>query len=297
MLIIANSLLFSQRLIDRMIILNPLSCTENHVPGNKLRWINSIKGWGEFGKYAIVRDTDHAWYQKLGLFMEFFRTGDHTNVMILGSIEFIADPDNDIKFNPRAIFWEEGILYTYKLKRNFLQLGYYHRCKHDIDNLAIGEERSLIYGSILGKYIVPIELSSEFRSLLAFRTDIYTIKQDSRLPAFNESFNPNYRNLTSSIGINFNIRNEKLIGIFGTYFHSFFSINSFSDNKGFFSRFGKINSASIDGGLALGIFISGNALFCAEIRYEYFSDTGINPKPDDANLISIGFMLSPKDIW
>ena len=54
-------------------------------------------------------------------------------------------------FNPRAIFWEEGVLAGFRLDEGIaLQAGYIHRCKHDIDNLEITargreEQRTLIY--------------------------------------------------------------------------------------------------------------------------------------------------------
>lgn len=281
-----------QRISERMSIFNPLFNEDADIPGNELEWMTAISGWGEFGKYSFVTDAGHEWYQKLGMFFEFFRKGDKYSLIALGNIEFIADPNNEINFNPRAAFWEEGLLFTKRIYTDFWQVGYFHRCKHDIDNIETGEERSLIYGSILGKYIAPFTLPFGMLTV-AVRGDLYTIRQDSR-KAF-EDVQPNLEYLISSTGINVNFK-ETLTEMFGVYINTNASIHLYGSEGGFFSRFNKLAKPGYNTGFEAGISITGNLKFKVGMRYEYLSDAGITMIPQGAHLLSIGLSLNPPEI-
>ena len=150
----------AQRLIERNQILNPLENPSVNIEEGQKKWFSQVGGWGSFGNYAFSRDENHFWYQELGAYFELYRSGNSKSVAITSQIEFIANDDNDINFSPRAIFWEEGILFTSRQNGFFLQAGYYHRCKHDIDNLNLGEERATVFGSAMGKVIIPVSISS-----------------------------------------------------------------------------------------------------------------------------------------
>lgn len=51
-----------------------------------------------------------------------------------------------------------------------------------IDNLSIGEERSLIYGSVSIRCLIKNFLPLRIQNDLQLRSEIYTIKQDYRTP-------------------------------------------------------------------------------------------------------------------
>ena len=192
----------AQRLIERNQILNPLENRSVNIEEGEKKWFSQVGGWGSFGNYAFSRDENHFWYQELGAYFELYRSGNSKSVAITSQIEFIADDDNDIKFSPRAIFWEEGILFTTRLNGFFLQAGYYHRCKHDIDNLNLGEERATVFGSAMGRVIIPVSLSRSDDALLSLRLDYYTITWERRIPHENLEFSPSIEDLSASLMTN-----------------------------------------------------------------------------------------------
>jgi hypothetical protein len=287
--IIISASAFAQKMPERGVTFNPLFNKEKDAGGNEISWINSIGGWGEFGNYLSDKNKDHEWYQKLGLFMEFFRIADSKSLSVLSNIEFIADPNNDINFNPRGIFWEEALLYTWRAEDNFWQAGYYHRCKHDIDNLDYATERSLIYGSLHGKYIYALS-SNGYLSLTG---DLYTILQDYRNPESSES--PVTEELAASIRLNaFWIK--PLTGLLKLSLSGYAQLNTYSGSSGFLKKIVKPGYVKLDGGVEAGLWISGNADFGLVIRYEYLSDDGISILPTSSNLVSVGFSLKPWEI-
>lgn len=292
-----NTIVFAQRYPDRFIIYNPFKHNIDTTITSKAKWMNSLTGRASFGKYTWIRDSRHAWYQDLTGFIEVLQKGN-TSITFQTGIEFIADPNNDIRFNPTAIFWEEGLLFTQKLSNSFFQVGYYHRCKHDIDNLDTGYGRVLIYGSIMTKWIFPISLGSikKNNSLVALRTDFYTIRQDYRYP---EDLSVNKRNLkqllgTTGIFLNFNDPDKGKV--IKPYFHGFSLLHFYSKHEGFMDRFSAINTINFDGGFSSGITIRG-AFDCRfGIRYEYLSDTNIEIDPKGAHLFSIVIEVLNSDI-
>lgn len=270
---------FPQRLIDRNFIINPLFSGKASVDFN---------AFGEFGMYRIQRDNSHSWLQKLGIVIDFYKTSDFSFSGI-SSIEFISDPHNDIRFNPRAIFWDEGFFITKKLEKNFLQVGYYHRCKHDVDNLFNRYERTLIYGSVSIKYIVPKLLSNNFDNLLQFKTDFYTLKYDHKFPKIitKESY-------------------DKLISSFGTNLHNSFTVNPsislllnlnfifslYSNNKDFLEQFTDIHSTSFNYGISTGIEIGEKKFIKFLLNYEYNFDAGIELEPSKSKLFYLSALFS-----
>lgn len=192
----------AQRLIERGMTLNPLNNPNVDVPEGEVEWFPQVGGWASFGNYGLYGDGDHTWYQQLGAYFEIYRRGTVSSLAITSQIEFIANSDNDINFSPRAIFWEEGLLYTRNHGRFYSQLGYYHRCKHDIDNLRFGEERTLVFGSALAKVIVPLSFRKNRDAVISVQYDHYTIKWERRTPAEFRSDRMNWDNLINSLKVN-----------------------------------------------------------------------------------------------
>lgn len=270
---------FSQRLIDRNLIINPLFSDSLSI---------ELNSFGEFGMYRIQRDDSHSWLQKLGIVIDFYKTSDFSFSGI-SSIEFVSDPHNDIRFNPRAIFWDEGFFITKKINKNFLHFGYYHRCKHDVDNLFTKYERTLIYGSVTGKFILPELLSNEYENLLQIRTDIYTIKYDHKYPKIKSELS--YDKLVSSVGINFkNIlpmtQNINLI------LNSNALISFYSDNKDFVEQFVNIKSTQFNYGFNVGFGIGKDNLVKVLLNYEFISDSGIDLNFSKSKLFYFSILLA-----
>jgi hypothetical protein len=289
-----NGSSFAQRLVEREIIINPIFTDLPDVQDGELLWMSSVTGWGSFGHYTSG-DREHEWYQKMGISLELFRRGNHAGLSFVSNIEFIANDRNNIRFNPRALIWEEGFVYSRRFRKSFLQIGYFHRCKHDVENLSEGYERSLIFGGLLGKIILAVKEPAPYCwSYLALQANIYTILQDLRIPdAFNR-FNPNLEQLLGTVAINFNNR-KTLTKHFGIYINSYGSLNFFGRNKGFVDRFQKLQTINFNGGISTGVAIQGSIHFRIGLNFEYFSDTTIDPLPKHASLLTLGiFVINPK---
>jgi hypothetical protein len=196
------SISHAQRLIERGMILNPLENPAVDLRADESAWFPQVGGWAAFGSYGLYGDENHQWYQHLGGYFEIYRRANRASLAFTGQIEFIADAENDINFSPRAIFWEEGLLFTHRFNRFLLQLGYYHRCKHEIDNLRFEEERTTVFGSALGRVVLPVSLFSDGDALLAFQYDHYTITWEKRTPALYEGVQPDWEELVNSFKLN-----------------------------------------------------------------------------------------------
>ena len=295
-LMILNAALTAQRLVERDIIINPMFTELPPTQNDSLRWIPSISAWGGFGYYALG-DREHAWNQKLGVLIEIFRFGEKSDLFLVSHIEFIANNRNNIRFNPRAVIWEEGFMYTCRFNQSFLQIGYFHRCKHDVDNLSEGYERSMIFGGLLCKYIQPVVKASTHKSsYLALRTEISTIRQDLRIPEKYMGATPSFEQLLGIAAINFNNR-RSISRYFGIYLNAYASINFFGKNNGFWNRFNSLQTVQFNGGISIGFAIEGNAHFRFGLNAEYLSDNMIDPVPTSSSLLSIGILiLDPKAI-
>ncbi len=289
--------LYGQRFPDRWFTMNPLMLQTEENTG--WSWMHSNAGWSEFGGYRIIREHEHAWIQRLGGYIELFRISETTSLALLGNIEFIANADNDIRFNPRAIFWEEGFLFTQKTGNSFWQIGYMHRCKHDVDNLNLGRERSLIFGSVQGKYIIPFALGdTSTNGLFALRADLYTIRQDDRNPSVFSLYLPQVKSMLATLGGALHVRTSLPMKPLGLYVTTWGALNFYGDKQEIFLKFEKVRSILFQGGIGGGIAVEGRAHLRLGISYEYLSDTGINPFPEHANLIAISItMIPPASIW
>jgi len=289
----------AQRFPDRFSTFNPLSEQDGLSSDNGLQWMYSTGGWGEFAAYRGVRDQEHAWLQRLGGYLEMIRIGNGVSLSFLSTIEFIANPHNDIRFNPRAIVWEEGFLYTIRSERNFWQIGYFHRCKHDVDSFLTGTERSLIFGSLQGKFLIPFSTNAgSTQGLFVIRTDLFTIRQDDRIPTSTSQNGLNMKRAIGSFGVIAHVRTQLRDPVFGLYLSAWSSMTAYSGREGLLNRFGALESATLNGGLTSGIAVQGNAHFRIGVTYEYLSDTGIDVIPRHAGLLSFGIViLNPSSMW
>lgn len=143
--------------------------------------------WGNLARGFGSTDERFAWSMSFGGIIQFVE-GENSMFYLQGDADVLSDNHNDIGFNPRAIFWTEGLVYGLRLdSTNELHLGYIHRCKHDIDNLdkqvvAANEERTLIYGSLMGKYVARDFQFIEMNTSTSAQLDMYLYKQDYRYP-------------------------------------------------------------------------------------------------------------------
>lgn len=185
---LCSSLMQGQNFPDRAVIVDPLADRSRHGAGTT--WLPGTVLYAEFSRYTNPAGDDHRWNAKTGGALEVVRFDSSTSIAVMGTVEVIADPQNDISFNPRAIFWEEGVIASHQLASDVVfQWGYMHRCKHDIDNLEVlthrgaTEQRTLIYSSLTTRVLLRPRsvLSTDLQWGLAVRNDFFTHLLDDRL--------------------------------------------------------------------------------------------------------------------
>ncbi|MCS6809119.1 MAG: hypothetical protein RML40_04580 [Bacteroidota bacterium] len=313
----ATSTLFvrAQRMPERFFFINPpvvqlSSSLQAELATTPLIWMPSAGFWTGFERY-IISDNTHAWRHTVGAYAELARwrvkRNRSSSIYAMGTFEHIADPNNDISFNPRAVWWEEGIAYATELDTlsllekvayPSLHIGYYHRCRHEIDNIFRGESRIMIYGSITAKYMLSLVGNHPQEYLDAgARFDIYTIRTDYRYPFWHLGTTPSYFDLVGSIGFNLYYQNVLPLQQLSWYTSARCIATAFAGNREFLARFAAINTIRLDYGATFGVSINGDVRCRIGIQYEYLSDTEVQPFPQAQHLLSIGFtFLSPRGL-
>ena len=274
----------AQRHVDRMVVFNPL---EKGVPNKDgaVQWLSGFYGSGNFGKYIGPKDNDHEWHHRVGLGFEILRWHGRNAIALTTHASFIYDPNNSINFNPRAAFWEEGLVYTRQYKDFDLQLTYLHRCKHDIDNLDVGQQRSTIFSSLESRLLFN-EWETGFGKLrLTPGLDLYTTPYDDRKPEKWQGTGINWEELACAVNLNYYW--EKPISQNFSLFLSGYGKASFFGNGGdLIDRYTNVSRLEWNGAAYGGIAITKDANFRIGLRIERFADSGIPVEPKQANLLS-----------
>ncbi|MDG5767525.1 hypothetical protein QA596_08630 [Balneolales bacterium ANBcel1] len=265
----------AQRHAARSLIINPLLDDRTHLADGVSGAFHTFGGWAGFGVVAHSSDDHHLWYQDLGGYVELWRQGDSSSILLTGQIQFIADPHNDINFNPRAIFWEEGLLYTTRIAPGFLQLGFMHRCKHDIDNLDIGRERSLIFSSMILRYQHPVSLFHQNDLMMMAGFEHYVITWDRRTPRQLEQAGPNWNDLqnTATLHMHWHQNPEQT----SPFAETRLQLINMEDRL-------RLNRSASVGWR----FPRSGGEFRFVLSYEYLHDSGIPAEPESAHLLSLG---------
>jgi len=187
--------------IDRSVFIAPLKSDSTT---NDLDFFTFTSAWAEFGKYLPEPYTDfnHFWIAKAGVSGEVLRYKNVFSVLLYSDIELIASSNNIIFFDPRAFYWQEGILISYRYNDFNFQVSFTHRCKHDVDNadlVTLYQEvraRVIIWDSIMFRFFPdPIELfeymGTKLNVLPFFRNDFYVLSVDDMV-WYRVSFGPVY---------------------------------------------------------------------------------------------------------
>jgi len=192
---------FSVVSIDRNVFFAPLKSSSTT---NDIDFFTFTAAWAEFGKYLPEPYTDfnHFWIAKAGVSGELFRYKNTFSVLLYSDIELIASSNNIIYFDPRAFYWQEGILVSYKYNNFNFQGSFTHRCKHDVDNADLVtlyrevRARVIIWDSVMFRFFLdPIELFEymgvKLNVLPFFRNDFYILSVDEMV-WYRISFGPSY---------------------------------------------------------------------------------------------------------
>ncbi len=277
----------AQRFVDRGFITNPLfnSPADAEMDGPQF-----LPGGSAFGElFYSFNDTVQAWSQRLMYTAELLRFSPDQSLSFNTNLEFVADPNNSINFNPRAIWFEENFLYTQRQDGWLWQLGYNHRCKHDLDNLTQDVQRGLIYGSVSGRLIVTAGDAPRPDLAAALRTDVYTLLADDRIPGIAEESGLDFEQLAASLAFSAHWHGGG--GSIGFYARTQSSLNFFGTERGFSGRLGSIAHTRWSGDIEAGLEIRGASLMHIGARLEHFHDAEINPVPGEQTVFSIGVRI------
>lgn len=151
------------------------------------------RSWGSY-------QHEQAWQLRVHAVVEPYRfidVEDSNAIQWTSSLEFhqelTANPMNDIGFNPRTARWEEQLLIHASGSWWSARAGWFHRCKHDIDNTESPNDaeqpdyspvrRTLILsGPSLGALTQPIT-SGDWSFRLAGGAEWYVVNDDYRSPS------------------------------------------------------------------------------------------------------------------
>ena len=297
LLLTCAAVLPSQNLPDRVIRLDPLGDTTVSdsgtvpLPGTRL--------YAEFARYSNGSGEQHRWNARTGGYLEFLRVDGHWSIAVNGMMEVVMDPLNDIAFNPRAIFWEEGLIISGRApwENGAVQTGYAHRCKHDIDNYEVfattgqREQRTLIYsGPFLRLLHRPTVISSGDAGTLtlggALRYDHYLHLLDDRGYTGRPETEGSLEELIASVSLSGRVR----FGFSGSMLGLNLSggvqqaIRDASDGTNGIDLWGEVTlEARNPTGMAFGLYL----------RAEELRDGGVLTTPKSASLLSIGVRSAP----
>lgn len=286
---------FAQNLPDRVVVLDPLGDTTVGrggfipLPGTRL--------YGEFARYSDGSGSDHRWNAKMGGYLEFARWDSTWSIALMGTMEVIMDPQNDISFNPRAIFWEEGALASARLgTHSALQFGYMHRCKHDIDNLDIldvrneRQKRTLIYSGIVTRWLNRprplIEGSWNLYGGFSVRNDLFVhLLDDSK-----EEYSPNLSTLLDAVTLTGRLDLRRPEARWGMHLNGSLMVSLYGGEEGIFDRFSDVRAFVEAPFLELGadVFNPNGMSFTLFGRGEWQRDGGIRAQPLSEKLFLIG---------
>lgn len=289
----------AQNFPDRTIVLDPLADRDADTAG--FTWLNATRLYAEFARYSNGSGPHHRWNAKTGGYVEIARWDSSWSIAITGTMEMVADPYSDIAFNPRAIFWEEGILATTRLGSDAsLLFGYMHRCKHDIDNLEPYllegkiEQITLIYSSLTARLNLRprllVEGPIELHGALQARNDLYTHLFDMREPIEAHSTGHELTKLANSITLIPRLDIRPRGARHGLHLNGSWMVSLFGTEEGFGGRWKDPVALGSFPFLELGadFFNPNGAVFTLFARGEWQRSGGIVPENTPANLFLIG---------
>ena len=255
--------------------------------GNSEYGAEAARGYGS-------TDNEQAWNFKFNGLLELYRYRK-SSVSFLLSTELIANPYNDIKYNPRGVIFCESITYFNKQKFFTFEVGLDQRCKHEIYNSDqpneflstdgyVPTKRDIILtGAHIGIVSNQIKLNNRINIRAFAKADLYASSSDSRVPEDNasQSFANAFGAALLGSKINFQLRKNLYI-----YNRNWLSPVFFSkQDRNIQSNYRNEVGIHINGKKAgMDVFSS----------YEHFFDDLSHPFPQSSNVVSVGLRISSK---
>ncbi len=268
--------------------------TLEHNLGMPLGIIRAVEFGAEAALHLEPKTSDHRWNVALGGAMEIVG-GPSWNIQFETVVDLVVDPGNDIGFNPRAFIWHEALLLTRAADAQQWQIGYVHRCKHDIDNLERYEitgsydQRSIMLGSLMVRWMrLPLEVAG-WNLRPTVQADAYILRQDQRFPESTRILTPKMNEAIASLRTALEVERHVMPRL---------RVGAAVDARATIAAEEVQGSGSEtlrwDGAAELFVTILGDArnvrIF---LRHEEVHDTLLGTNPRGASLTSIGLRLMP----
>ena len=263
--------------------------------------LDAVGFWSTINRGFNSDQDRFGWAVITGAMVEIARWNGTSSLFALGGVELDADTRNDISFNPRGAFWEEGVMFAHQGTKYDWQLGAIYRCRHDVDNgdpretIGAFEQRTLIYGSLSARIIGhPTDLfGTRSQTTGWLRGEAYLFREDDRIPLADEGTGrTDFRNIAWTLGggIKTHVLN---LGQNFLYAEGEVNFSCFGKRSGFFERFQRVGTIAEDLYGEIGYETEGNAgrlqLFVSGTS---FNDDGSTPAPRDSKFIGVGMHLS-----
>ncbi len=271
----------------------PFSTLEQNI-GMPLGIIRAVEFGAEGAMHLTPKTADHRWNVAVGGALELIG-GERWNLQFETVVNLVVDPGNDIGFNPRAFIWHEALVVTRAAGEQQWQVGYVHRCKHDVDNLelyettGIYEQRSIMLGSVMARWRrLPIEVAGwGVRPLV--QADAFILRQDQRFPVATRELVPKANENLASLRAALEVERQVMPRVrVGAAFDARATVAA-EEVQGSGSE-----TLRWDGSVELFATVLGDArnvrIF---VRHEEVHDTLLRTDPRPASLTSIGLRLMP----
>jgi len=283
----AQSWIYPETLVD-------YNTLRNLPRGDEQTFLSKLHFWVEGGHYIFSRDSHHRWDVSIGGVAEVYY-GPRWNLQFETNFHLVIDPNNNIAFNPRAFVWEEGLLVGTKSGSSIWQIGYQHRCKHDVDNFELFEttgrieSRSLIYGSAFVRWSRDDSYFDATRVRPLVEGHFFLALQDQRFPVETRSLLSNVAGYIGALRGKCEARNA-LSSHFALGVLFDLRLTLLSDTPQ--HRFRGSVSTQLDAGSELFLDLTGEtATIRFFARYALQPDHFITPVPGSSRLFAFGLRL------
>ncbi len=309
LLLSLHTVCHGQNIADRLVLFDPLGDHDADTAG--FTWLNTTRLYAEFSRYSNGSGPHHRWNAKTGGFLEIARWDSTWSIALVGTMEMVADPLSDIAFNPRGIFWEEGLMASTRLSRDAaVQFGYIHRCKHDIDNLepwllqGTIEQVTLVYSGLATRLLLRprpiVDGPLVIYGGLAVRNDLFLHLFDQREPHEAQQTGRSMNTLAqaTNLTVRFDLRPRE--ASYGLHLNADFMLSLFGRGQGFSGRWSGITAlgAVPFAELGLDFFNPNGAALTLFARGEWQREGHITPFAAPATLFLLGVRASSfESMW
>ncbi|MEI8135390.1 MAG: hypothetical protein WCH46_10040 [bacterium] len=246
--------------------------------------------WGDLSKGFNSAGDRFYWSISTGGLIQFVEW-ENAMLYLVGDYEMAADQHSDIYFHPRGIFWTEGVMFGTKIGNTEFHTGYINRCHHDIDNLennivGAGEQRTLIYSSLLARSLWRDVTVAGIRSDLAAQFDYYVFKQDYLTPVPKELPKTDAERIIASISGSAKFDLVHIGDAVG-----------YARLNGEVTAFNRFETSTVDGRVEIGIQFFGEAsAMNVYLGFESLQDDFSRPIPMNSHFVYLGFRFLGRNI-